>query len=323
MTDIKIITLTMNPAIDISASMVAVEPNRKLRCRDPSLAPGGGGINVARAIHKLGGEVKAIYPAGGPTGDMLEHLLEKEGIRQRRIRTEEWTRQNLAVMEEKTGNLFRFEMPGSPLDEQEWKDCLDIIHIEGRTADFLVASGSLPPGVPDDFYARLARITGGTDLKLVVDTSGESLGKLKGSGLFLLKPNLRELSELTGRSLSTEEEQTKAAKELVNSRTCEVLVLSLGADGALLVTRDSVVKFRVPKVQVKSPIGAGDSTVGGIVLALTRKLDLREAVIFGISSGTAAVMTPGTELCRREDAERIFGQMKEENGKRWASIVHA
>lgn len=315
MPESKIVTLTMNPAIDKNASVKQVEPNRKLRCQDPSFSPGGGGINVARAVHKLGGEVKAIYPAGGPTGDMLEQLLEKEKIPNRRIKIESWMRESFAVTEETTNNQYRFEMPGPHLRETEWKNCLEVILEESQNADFLVASGTLPPGVPDDFYAQLAGKARSSRLKLIVDTSGEPLKKIKGKGLFLLKPNLRELCALTGLELVSEEDQEKAARELVTNGTCEVLVLSLGAAGVLLVTRDYKKRFRSPAVPVKSRIGAGDCTVAGIVLGLTRKMDLIKSILFGISSGVAAVMTPGTELCRKEDAERIFYSMKEVNKK--------
>jgi len=315
MPESKIVTLTMNPAIDKNSSVKQVEPNRKLRCREPSLSPGGGGINVARAIRKLGGEATALYPAGGPTGDMLEQLLDKEGIRHRRVHTASWMRESLAVTEETTNNQYRFEMPGPRLRDMEWKNCLEILLEECQTADFLVASGTLPPGVPDDFYARLAEKTRTSHFKLIVDTSGEPLQKVKGSGLFLLKPNLRELGDLAGCELVSEEDQEKAALELVNNGTCEVLLLSLGAAGVFLVTRDYQERFRSPSVLVQSRIGAGDSTVAGIVLGLTRKMNLIDAVLFGISSGVAAVMTPGTELCRRDDAERIFESMKQEKVK--------
>lgn len=312
MPDSAILTLTMNPSIDKSTGLQKVEPNKKLRCQQPSFTPGGGGINVARAICKLGGEAKAVYPAGGPTGDILEHLLEKENVVQCRITTESWMRENLAVIEEITNDHYRFEMPGAYLHEHEWKSCLETILKEGQTANYLVASGSLPPGVPDDFYTQLAIKARDTKLKIIVDTSGESLRKLKGPGIFMLKPNLRELCDYTGNKLTSEEDQEQAARELVNNGTCDILVLSLGASGVLLVTKDFQKRFRSPKVSVKSRIGAGDSTVAGIVLGLTRKMDLKQAVMFGLSSGAAAVMTPGTELCRREDAERLYNQMKEE-----------
>ena len=311
MSMIKIFTLTMNPAIDKSAQVNQIEPDKKLRCQEPVFTPGGGGINVARAIHNLGGEAKAIYPAGGPTGDMLEQLLEKENIHQYRVKTKNWTRENVSIIEETTNNQYRFEMPGAPLNEHETAQSLETFLKESQAADFLVASGSLPEGVPDDFYAKLAKKTQGTHPKLIIDTSGESLKKLKGSGVFLLKPNLREFREFTGLKLLSEEDQKQAGRELVNNGTCEVLVLSLGPDGVLLVTHDFQIRFRSPKVVVKSRIGAGDSTVAGIVLGLTQDMDLKEAVMFGISCGASTVMSPGNELCQKSEVERIFNQMKE------------
>jgi 6-phosphofructokinase 2 len=308
---IKIFTLTMNPAIDKSAQVNQIEPDKKLRCQEPVFTPGGGGINVARAIHNLGGEAKAIYPAGGPTGDMLEQLLEKENIHQYRVKTKNWTRENVSIIEETTNNQYRFEMPGAPLNEHETAQSLETFLKESQAADFLVASGSLPEGVPDDFYAKLAKKTQGTHPKLIIDTSGQSLKKLKGSGVFLLKPNLREFREFTGLKLLSEEDQKQAGRELVNNGTCEVLVLSLGPDGVLLVTHDFQIRFRSPKVAVKSRIGAGDSTVAGIVLGLTQDMDLKEAVMFGISCGASTVMSPGNELCQKSEVERIFNQMKE------------
>jgi 6-phosphofructokinase 2 len=309
---IKISTLTMNPAIDKSAQVNQIEPDKKLRCQEPVFTPGGGGINVARAIHNLGGEAKAIYPAGGPTGDMLEQLLEKENIHQYRVKTKNWTRENVSIIEETTNNQYRFEMPGAPLNEHETAQSLETFLKESQAADFLVASGSLPEGVPDDFYAKLAKKTQGIHPKLIIDTSGESLKKLKGSGVFLLKPNLREFREFTGLKLLSEEDQKQAGRELVNNGTCEVLVLSLGPDGVLLVTHDFQIRFRSPKVAVKSRIGAGDSTVAGIVLGLTQDMDLKEAVMFGISCGASTVMSPGNELCQKSEVERIFNQMKED-----------
>ena len=300
----------MNPAIDKSAQVNQIEPDKKLRCQEPVFTPGGGGINVARAIHNLGGEVKAIYPAGGPTGDMLEQLLEKENIHQYRVKTKNWTRENVSIIEETTNNQYRFEMPGAPLNEHETARSLETFLKESQAADFLVASGSLPEGVPDDFYAKLAKKTHGTHPKLIIDTSGDPLKKLKGSGVFLLKPNLREFREFTGLELLSEEDQKQAGCELVNNGTCEVLVLSLGADGVLLVTRETQVRLRSPKVVVKSRIGAGDSTVAGIVFGLTQDMNLKEAVMFGISCGASTVMSPGNELCQKSDVDRIFTQMK-------------
>ena len=303
----------MNPAIDKSAVMQRLEPDIKLRCQEPVFTPGGGGINVARAIHNLGSEAKALYPGGGPTGDMLEQLLEKAGIPQYRIKTKNWTRENVSIVEETTNDQYRFEMPGAVLNEYESAQLSDTVLKESQSADYLVASGSLPPGISADFYAQLSKKIPKSNLKLIVDTSGEPLKKLKACGVFLLKPNLREFREYTGLELLSEEDQKRAAKELVDNGTCEVLVLSLGADGILLVTKDFQVRFRSPKVAIKSRIGAGDSTVAGIVLGLTRNMDLKEAVMFGIACGASTVSQPGNELCQKDDVERIYKHMKEVN----------
>lgn len=241
---------------------------------------------------------------------MLEVLLEKEGILQNRIKTKSWTRENLAIIEETTKYQYRFEMPGAPLEAFESQQSMELMIKESRSADFLVASGSLPPGVGEDFYARLAQNLHGTTLKLIIDTSGQALKELKGCGAYLLKPNLREFRELTGLKLLSDEDQKRAGLEWVNNGTCEVLVLSLGADGLLLVTRDFQLKFVSPAVPVKSRIGAGDSTVAGIVLGLTRQMGLKEAVMFGISCGVSTVSEPGNQLCQKDDVERILKQMK-------------
>jgi 6-phosphofructokinase 2 len=306
----KILTLTMNPAIDKIVQVHQVAPSMKLRCQEIAFTPGGGGINVARAIHNLGGEVKAIYPAGGSTGDMLEDLLEKEGIPQCRVKTKSGTRENLCIVEKTTHDQYRFEMPGGFLEKLEGSRSIEAVFKKSKNVGFLVASGSLPPGMPDDFYAQLAKKIHGTHIKLIVDTSGASLKKLKGCGLFLLKPNLREFSELTGLKLLNERDQIKAGLEFINNGTCEVLVLSLGAKGALLVTRDLQIMFPSPKRPVKSRIGAGDSTVAGIVLGLSLKMDLKEAVMYGISCGASTIGQSGNELCQKDEVNRIFKQMK-------------
>lgn len=313
----RMITLTMNPAIDKSVVLKQAEPNKKLRCRTVSLSPGGGGINVARVAHRMDQKVKAVYPGGGPTGELFEQYLEKEGISQTRIKVESWIREDLTLREDITGNQYRFVMPGASLKKNEWQKCLERILEESSGEDFLVASGSLPPGVPDDFYKILAQKVRDLDLKLIVDTSGEPMRKLRGAGLFLLKPNLRELRHLTGRELKNEEEQEEAAQELINEGICEILVLSMGAAGALLVTADQQQLFRTPTVHVESRIGAGDSMLAGIITGLKRQMALQDAVMYGIAAGTAAVMTPGTELCKRDEVESIFSRLqnKKQNQK--------
>jgi 6-phosphofructokinase 2 len=149
--------------------------------------------------------------------------------------------------------------------------------------------------------------------RVVVDTSKEALARAAEAELFMLKPNLRELSQIAGRELEEEEQQIAAAGKLIERGKAELVMVSMGAGGALLVTKDGGEHLRTPTVPIRSKVGAGDSTVAGVVLALARGMEVREAVRFGMAAGAAAVMTPGTELCRREDAERLFEKIRSEN----------
>jgi 6-phosphofructokinase 2 len=305
----KIVTLTMNPTIDKSSAVSQVVADRKLRCKVPRFEPGGGGLNVSRAVRELGGESLALYPAGGHTGDFLEQLLREAGIEQHRFRIENRTRENLTVLEESTNRQFRIQMPGPALKPEEWKTCLGYLAAIDPRPEYIVASGSLPPGVPADFYARLAEQAKAQGVRLIVDTSGEALRIAADAGVFLLKPNLRELADLAGRAIEDESQPEALARETVATGHSEVVVLSLGSGGALLVTRDHTEHIQTPAVPIRSRVGAGDSTVAGIVFALGSGRPLAEAVRYGIAAGAAAVLTPGTELCRKEDVERLFSGM--------------
>jgi 6-phosphofructokinase 2 len=313
----RIVTLTMNPAIDKSTTVNNVVPERKLRCQAPGFEPGGGGINVSRAIMKLGGTSLVLYAAGGLQGDVLEHLLELEGLDHYRIKTEGWTRENLTVYEKTSGQQFRFGMPGPTMKEEEWESCLRELGKANPTPAFVVASGSLPPGAPKDFYGRVAAIARRDGARLIVDTSGDALNLAVEEGVYLIKPNLRELGHLAGKTIECEAHQKEVAGKIIEKNKSESVVISLGAAGALLVTREGSHRFRAPVVPIKSKVGAGDSMVGGIALALAQGESLLEAVRMGVAAGSAAVMTPGTELCRREDVERLYKAMREnEEGTR-------
>ncbi len=305
----SILTLTMNPSIDKSANVDHVVAERKLRCWSVRYEAGGGGINVSRAIRELGGESVALYPAGDSYGQLLRDLLDREGIDHRAIRIEERTRENLTVYEEATGQQFRFGMPGPTLEDKEWNRCLSaMVEIDPRP-DYLVASGTLPPGVPEEFYALVARLARDIGAKLIVDTSGEALCLAMREGPFLVKPNLREFKELVGQEIKDESHQADLAMQMVSAGQSEVVVISLGAAGAMVASKGRCEYLRAPIVPIKSKVGAGDSMVAGIVLSLARGLSLGEAVRFGVAAGAAAAMTPGTELCRREDVERLYERM--------------
>lgn len=301
----SIVTVTFSPCIDKSASVPSLIPEKKLKCSAPKLEAGGGGINVARAIKKLGGEAIAIFPSGGYTGKFFNHLLENEKISSRIIETENETRENFIILEEKTNQQYRFGMPGTALKETEWQQCLNEVE-KIKDVEFIVASGSLPPGVPQDIYARLAVMAKMKNAKLVVDTSGEALRQVAREGVYLLKPNLGELCSLMGIEKIDTDKIEGMAKQVITKGHCEVLVVSMGAAGAMLVTKNIVEKIVPPQVIRKSTVGAGDSMVAGIVFYLSLGKNLVEAAQFGVACGTAATMNAGTELCRKEDAERLF-----------------
>lgn len=309
----EIVTVTMNPALDKSTHVERVAPEQKLACRPPQFDPGGGGINVARAITKLGGRALALYLAGGATGKILQELLDGEGVKQNAQPIQGRTRTNLTVLDETSGQQFRFGMPGPTVDKEEWTGLLDAVRTIEPAPRYLVAGGSLPRGVPADFFAQLAAIASERDVRFILDTRGEPLRRaVSGGKIFLIKPNARELGMLAEKPINSEEEQEEAAQQLVARGKCEVVFVSLGAAGALIVTKDHCLRIRAPSVQVESKIGAGDSTVGGLVLALTRGLALVEAARYGVAAGAAAVMSPGTQLCRREDTERLYKKIAAE-----------
>lgn len=302
----KIVTLTLNPALDKSTSIDKLQPEKKLRCEEPNYEPGGGGINVSRAISILGGQSHAIYAAGGPAGDKIYELLEQEGIDQQHIKVEDPTRENLMVMEKSTGNQFRFGMPGGKITKAELQKCLNVVKELPDDAKYLVASGSLPPDAPDDFYGKIAEVAKRKNIQCVIDTSGEALRKAAEMGVCIMKPNLGELSTLAGKEEISGLEQEEIAKKVISEGKAEILIVSLGARGAMVVTPESIEYVVPPTVKQNSTVGAGDSMVAGLILSLSRDEDIRDAVKWGVAAGTAATMTPGTELCRKKDVEKIF-----------------
>ena len=306
----SILSLTINPAIDASCSVETVFPDHKLRSGSVCHEPGGGGVNVSRAIRNLGGDSTVFYFAGGPSGQMLGLLLDREGLKHEAMLIEDWTRENFTVTERTSGQQYRFVTPGPDLRAEEWKSCLAKIASLDPIPDLIVASGSLPPGAPMDFYGRLAMVVSAKNSRFVLDSSGAALAEgLRSGSVYLVKPSMRELRALVGRELVHEKEQEEAATEIVENGRAQIVVVSMGAAGALLVTDKGCERIPSLAVPVKSRVGAGDSMVAGIVLGLARDMPVRDAVGFGIASGAAAVMMPGTQLCRREDAERLFMQM--------------
>lgn len=295
----------MNPALDLSTSTDRVVSEHKLRCGPTRLDPGGGGINVSRVVHLFGGESLAIYAVGGLTGAALRHMLDLEGVSSRAVPISGTTRQSFTVDESDTGKQFRFVLQGPELSEPEWKSCLAAVQQTVIHAGYLVASGSLPPGVPDDFYARVARLARDSGTRFVLDASGVPLREALAEGVYLVKPSRRELGELVGARLDTEQSQVEAASGLIAAGSAELVALTRGADGAVLASPAGVARLSVPTVHVLSTVGAGDSFLGAFVLRLSEGRDADSAFRFAVATGSATTMTPATDLCRPEDADAL------------------
>ena len=298
-----IITLTVNPALDKSAQFSGLIAEQKIRCEAPRYDAGGGGINVAKAIHRLGGEALSIFTSGGPIGTMLETCLQKETIPILVIPTENWTRENFVAFDTHTQSQYRFGFPGAPLSEAEQQQIKQVL--KNTIAKYLVLSGSLNESLPADFYQQITK-TAAPETKIIVDTSGEALQKVLESKVYLVKPNVGELAKLIGVEKLEMDEVAQAAQELIAKGNVEIVVVSLGPHGAALVTKDQTEIVPAPNVVRKSTVGAGDSMVGGMVWALSQNKPLKEVVQWGVACGSAATMNEGTQLFKKEDAQRLF-----------------
>ena len=302
----KIITLTLNPAVDKNSTVPSLTPNNKLRCSTPSFEAGGGGINVSRAIKELGDESLSLYLGGGLTGEHLEQLLDEEGFPHKRISTEGLTRENFSVVDESNGKQYRFVMPGYHVSQKEIENVLQELDNTVTEGDYLVASGSLPIGMPIDFYGKITELVNSKSARMILDTSGQPLLEGSKSGVFLLKPNLQELNYLCNvESLSGMQVQIKA-REFLEQNNCYCLVVSMGPKGALLITKDITEHVPAPPVLMKSTVGAGDCMVAGMTIALSQGKSLREVVRYGVACGTAATMTEGADLIRKMDVAHLY-----------------
>lgn len=309
-----VLTITLNPTIDVFGEAAQVHPTHKVRLKDTSFEPGGGGINVARVISTLGGEVEALALSGWEMGDFLGRLLKDEGIRWKPIPMEGETRVALMVHDQSTGLEYRFLPEGPEVHEHEIDACADaILH---KTEGFVVASGSLPRGAPVDSYVRLAKAAAKNALPFVLDTSGAALkAALEHGGIHLVKPSLSELESYAGHKLDAAGIEA-AAKAIIAKCQARMVAVTLGADGAVLVTHDRLLRLPAMAVEVRSAVGAGDSFLGAMVWALSEGWEIDQAFLLGMAAGAAATGNPGTSLCRRED---VFGLFEKAGGKAPAS----
>lgn len=304
-----IVTLTVNPALDKSARFSGLVPEQKIRCELPRYDAGGGGINVSKAIVRLGGTTLCVFTSGGSTGEKLEELIRQEGIESIAIATQNWTRENFIAFETITRAQYRFGFPGTALSETEIATIAQTIK-ELKTK-YLVLSGSLNQGLPSDFYQQIAERAKASGAKVIVDTSGEALKKVLETGVYLIKPNIGELAKLIGVERLERNEVELAAKKLIEKESAKIVVVSLGAEGAVLVTKDQTEFVKAPKVEKKSTVGAGDSMVGAMVWALSQNKPMKEVIQWGVSCGSAATMNEGTQLFKLEEAKRLFEGLQE------------
>jgi len=302
----RIFTLTLSPSLDSATLTAQLYPEGKLRCSAPVFEPGGGGINVARAIVHLGGKATAIFPAGGATGEHLVSLLADEQVAVDTVESHDWTRQNLHVHVESTHEQYRFVMPGATLSEDEFRQLEEkVLAIESGA--LLVISGSLPPGVKTERLTQLIRAAQQNGIRCIVDSSGEALSAALTLGnIELVKPNQKELSALVNRDLSQPDDVRSAAEELVKSGKARRVVVSLGPQGALAVDETGSVQVVPPPMKSQSTVGAGDSMVGAMTLKLAQGASLREMTQYGVAAGSAATINHGTRLCSLDDTHKIF-----------------
>lgn len=299
-----IITITLNPAIDKNYTVDRLTPEHKLRCANPLIDPGGGGINVSKALKALDSDSLAIFFAGGMNGDLLQQLLKKENVNIQPIKIEGETRESVVIVDKSTSREYRIVVDGPDIDPAKLDEIID--QIKKLKPKYVVASGSIPKGLPEDVFATLARSIKELGSRFVLDTSGKPLQHAVEAGVFLLKPNLKELSNLVGVESLELEDVDDAALEIINKGHAEVVVVSLAAAGAMLVTKDGYQHVAAPTVQRKSTVGAGDSMVAGMVWALTQGKSYIDMARMGVACGTAATMSPGTQLFQRSDAERLL-----------------
>ncbi len=307
--DSRVLTVTVNPALDVAATVEYLVPDHKLEALDHRRDPGGGGLNVSRVLHRLGVPSRAWLAVGGATGDELVALAEDEGIDTIPFPVDGMTRESIAISDRKAGNQYRILLPGPPVSGHE--ELVEAVVGLGAEADIVVLSGSLLPGLPDDLYRTICDAL--PDTTTVVDTKGDVLARTVEGAADVIKPSRRELASLVRWVPADLAEIESAARQVLGRGGVTALVVSLGEDGALLVERDGpATRFVGPEVTVVSTVGSGDSMVAGIVRGLARGDSLVDATRWGVAAGTAAVLTPGTDLCHLEDVERIVGDVTSE-----------
>ncbi len=303
----QVLTVTFNPALDVSISLDRLVPDRKLRAELARREPGGGGVNVSRVLHRLGVATSAFVVVGGPVGDELVGLLRADGVRVDDFVIDGNTRESLAVSEISTNSQYRISLPGPSIGRLD--ELRNAVAAAGSDVPIAVFSGSLPPGMPPEIFASLVEGVS-NETVTIVDTSGPALELVARRCPVIVKPSQRELAQLVGWEPSTTEQIEQAVAEVIGWGAVRAVVASRGPSGVLLMSSDGATRwFRPPPVRPVSTVGAGDSMIAGIAASLLQHRQLDDAVVFGVAAGTAAVLTAGSELCDPADVDRLVGRV--------------
>jgi len=306
-----ILTITLNPTVDYSTTAPRVFPDHKLRCTKPTIDPGGGGINVARAIRLLDGQATSLIAIGGPTGARLLELLALEGVPTVAFQGPGETRQSTSVIDVSTGQQYRFVMPGPSWTDMDVERGLRSIDRAAGDGTLVVLSGSQPPGVAKDFPSILAAHVAGREARLIVDTSGPALQHLveePRQAIYALRMDAEEAESLAGRPLPDRKDTADFARSIVDKGVARTVIVARGADGSVLASRTGRWHSVSPPVKVLSRVGAGDSFVGAFTLSIAQGEPPEQALAHGTAAATSAVMSEGTSLCQPQPTSELLPQ---------------
>jgi len=306
-----IATITPNPCIDLSLSVDELLKDDANRVRELKKYAGGKGICVSRVLRRLGDDPLTITMLGGHAGREVRHLLDREGVRSWVVSLRAETRTNVIVYERDDSSLTRLHMRGPAVERTELEELEGLIRGLPPRIRYVSMGGSLLPGFPEDFYARVTEELRGRGIKVVLDSDEEDLRMGLEARPFMIKPNRYELARLVGRELPSQSDILDAARG-IRERGVELVVVSLGGEGAIAVGADQAVKAVPPPVRnKKSTVGSGDSLVAAMLFQITRGVaDLGEILSLGVAAGTATALTPGTELCYPDDVYRILEKVE-------------
>ncbi|MBS2029063.1 MAG: 1-phosphofructokinase [Deltaproteobacteria bacterium] len=299
-----ILTLTVNPAVDLTAWVPRFQLGEVNRSRAAQLDPAGKGINVSRMAHRLGWPTVAFGFLGGHTGDMVQAALDAERVQSHFVRVPGETRIDVTVVDGASHGSTSLYNAGPKVDEGALRELLETLDFWMQAGRVLVLAGSLAPGVPDDVYARLIARARTHGVRVVLDASGPCFLSGLEARPDVIKPNVREAEALLGRPLGDRAAIVAAARELV-ARGLGAAVISMGGDGAICATAEAAWHVRPPRVEVQSTVGSGDSMVAGIAVALARALPLHQGLRLGTAAGAATAMRPGTALGTADDVARL------------------